>query len=173
MTETTEYALEKADNHICEECLRKTKIGYDDKGGFFTPHFRSINHVEVGYSKIISNPLTILIERLYVIYDKTKDWLAGIGPWLFPRRDKIYGKTMDSSLVGKITFAKKKDIEVPNIREITRTFKQGEIAVVVIEEEVYKWAMVIENKKDGIVEIITREKPDDSDFITSVCVDNN
>ena len=121
MIETTEYAQEITDNHVCQECLRKTKIGYVDKGGFFTPHFRSINHVEVGYSKIISNPLTILIERLYVIYDKTKDWLASLGPLLFPRREKIYGKIMDSSLVGKITFAKKTDIEVP-IHHLTVEF---------------------------------------------------
>ena len=113
MTEIDEYTLELTDNHVCEECLKKTKIGYDDKGGFFTPHFRSINHVEVGYSKIISNPLTILIERLYVMYDKFKDWLAGLGPWLFPRREKIYGKCMDSSLVGKIIFANKGDIKIP------------------------------------------------------------
>ena len=47
---------------VCAECLKKTKIGYDDGGRFFMPHFKSINHVEVGYSKIITNPLTIFTE---------------------------------------------------------------------------------------------------------------
>ena len=38
---------------VCAECLKKTKIGYDDGGRFFMPHFKSINHVEaVSYTHL-------------------------------------------------------------------------------------------------------------------------
>lgn len=60
----------------------------------------------------------------------------------------------------------RKDTELPNIRDVTRAFKHGEMAVEVIEEEVYKWVQVVTTKADGIVEIITKEKPEDSDFIS-------
>jgi hypothetical protein len=59
-----------------------------------------------------------------------------------------------------------KDTEVPHIREISRQFKRGEMAIEVVEEQIYKWCLFLESKKDGIVEIITKEKPDTSDFIT-------
>lgn len=117
MTESPETNVKS----VCEECLRKTKIGYVDKGGFFQPHLKSINHLEVGYSKIISSPITKLIERIYILYDTVKDWLAGLGAKLFPRREKIYGHRMDSELVGKIIFANKGDIEIP-IHHLTVEF---------------------------------------------------
>lgn len=60
----------------------------------------------------------------------------------------------------------RKDIEVPSIREITGQFKPGEMAVEVIEEEVYKWCLVSVIKDDGIVEIITRTDPYSNDFLT-------
>lgn len=60
----------------------------------------------------------------------------------------------------------RKDQEIPNIRDVTRAFKQGEMAVEVIEEEVYKWVQIITSKADGIVQIITKEKPEDIDYIT-------
>jgi len=99
--------------HVCEECLKKTQIGYDDGGGFFKPHLRGINHLEVGTSSIISNPLTILIERLYVWYAGLLAFFKRLNAKLFPRRNKIYGTVMDSSIVGNISFAKKDDERIP------------------------------------------------------------
>ena len=98
---------------VCAECLKKTKIGYDDGGRFFMPHFKSINHVEVGYSKIITNPLTIFAEWLLAKFYALKDGLVALAAKLFPRRPKIYGKQMDSWLVGKIIFATQENVEVP------------------------------------------------------------
>src|SRR5436190_10742326 len=95
--------------HVCEECLKKTRIGYDDDGSFFTPHLRSINYLEVGRSAIISNPITILLEKLYVWYARFLAFLKMLAAKLFPRRNKIYGTVMDSSIVGNISFAKKAD----------------------------------------------------------------
>ncbi len=108
----TEISFEEAKS-VCEECLKKTKIGYVYKGGFFKPHLRGINHLEVGGSSIISNPITILLERLYIFYTRLKGLIALLGKKLFPRRNKIYGTVMDSCLVGSISFAQKEDERIP------------------------------------------------------------
>ncbi len=98
---------------VCAECLKKTNIGYDDEGRFFMPYFKSINHVEVGYSKIISNPITIVFEWILAKFYQLKDGLISLGKWLFPRRSKIYGKLIDSWLVGKIIFEANEAEEIP------------------------------------------------------------
>lgn len=59
----------------------------------------------------------------------------------------------------------KKDTEVPNIREISGQFKNGEMAVEVIDQDLYKWCLVVKSKENGIIEIITRESPTSTDFI--------
>jgi hypothetical protein len=107
MNHTTETDIRP----VCKECLEKTKIGYADKGGFFTPHLKSINHLEVGYSKIISNPLTILAEKILARFYKLKDGINNLWKRLFPRRDRLYGKQMDSALVGRIIFSRKENGE--------------------------------------------------------------
>lgn len=106
---------------VCEECLKKTKIGFAYKGGFFKPGLKGINHLEVGRSAIISNPITILLERLYFWYSKIVDFFKWLNKKLFPRRNKIYGTVMDSSLVGNISFAKREDERVP-IHHLTLQF---------------------------------------------------
>jgi len=113
MSNTVEPTPQPIAHNVCEECLRKTKIGYDDKGRFFMPHFKSINHIEVGYSKIISNPITIALEWLLAKFYKFKDGLIALAKRLFPRRPEIYGKQIDSWLVGKIIFQTKGTDEVP------------------------------------------------------------
>ena len=90
---------------VCEECLKKTKIEYTNKGGFFTSNLRSINHLEVGYSKIISNPVTIFLERLYVLFKRIRGFFLRLKKRLFPRRDKVYASTLDSYVTGKVVFA--------------------------------------------------------------------
>ena len=60
----------------------------------------------------------------------------------------------------------KKDLEVPNRREITGKFKKGDMAIEVLEEELYKWCLVNKIKENGIVEIVTREDGASKDFIT-------
>ena len=60
----------------------------------------------------------------------------------------------------------RKDTEVPNIRELTGPFKKGDMAIEVIEEDLYKWTIVSDFKDNGIVEIITRDDGSSKDFIT-------
>ena len=59
----------------------------------------------------------------------------------------------------------RRDTELPNIREITGSFKAGEIAIEVIEDNVYKWCQVVAVLPDGKAEIITRSEPTSRDFI--------
>jgi len=59
----------------------------------------------------------------------------------------------------------KKDIEVPNIRDATGPFKPGEIAVQVVEEDLYKFCLVVGLVGNDQVEIITRKTPESDDFV--------
>lgn len=79
---------------------------------------------------------------------------------------KIMSKYFRQLMNNRIGQFLRRDTEVPNVRDVIRSFKPGEMAVEVIEEEVYKWIQVVTTKANGIVEIITKEKPDDKDFIT-------
>ncbi|AYV85025.1 MAG: hypothetical protein Satyrvirus2_36 [Satyrvirus sp.] len=62
----------------------------------------------------------------------------------------------------------KKD-EIPNIREITGQFKNGEIVVQVIEEQLFKFCQIIGPDEtsigSGIMKIITKDSPDSTNFI--------
>jgi len=60
----------------------------------------------------------------------------------------------------------RKDSEIPNIREITGRFTYGEMAAEVIEADIFKWCLVIRQKDGAMVEIVTRENPNSTDFIT-------
>ncbi|HSK11675.1 MAG TPA: lipoxygenase family protein [Phnomibacter sp.] len=103
----------KDPQQVCAECLRKTKIGYAYRGGFFKHGLKGINHLEVGSSAIISNPITILAERLLVVFDGVRNIFQRVAKKLFPRREKRYGSQMDSALIGRITFAQREDEPIP------------------------------------------------------------
>ena len=60
----------------------------------------------------------------------------------------------------------RKDTEIPNIREITDQFKYGQMAVEIVEADLYKWCLVLESKLDGNVEIITMDDMSTNDYIT-------
>jgi hypothetical protein len=67
----------------------------------------------------------------------------------------------------------KNDLEIPNIRNVTRKYKVGEMAIEVINSETYKWCMINKIKNDGVINIITRENIEDNDYITKdIRVDN-
>jgi len=93
---------------ICQECYKKTRIQYKNRDGFFTKKLKSINHLEVGYSKIISNPLTIFLEYLFVIFKRLRAVFQRFKKWLFPRRDKIYRYHKDGYVTGRLVFAARK-----------------------------------------------------------------
>ncbi|MEI7993704.1 MAG: lipoxygenase family protein [Methylococcaceae bacterium] len=98
---------------IVEECIQKTKIIYTDDGHFFSPKLDSINHLEVGNSKIINSWFTIFLEWLYALADKVYLKLNRWWHLLTPRREEICGTKHDSCVVGKLTFAKFGDLKTP------------------------------------------------------------
>lgn len=98
---------------IVEACRKETKIEFTDGGSFFSPRFKSINHIEVGKSKIISSPLTILIELGYLLFKKIRNTVNRLHDVLFPRREKIFGKNRGSVIVGRVTFAQKNGVAKP------------------------------------------------------------
>lgn len=59
----------------------------------------------------------------------------------------------------------RRDTEIPNIRDVTRQFNNGEMAVEVIGDQMYKWCMVTKTNSDGTVEIITRSDSNLDDYI--------
>jgi hypothetical protein len=98
-------ADDAAIREIIEEAKRETTVVYNYDDSFFTPRMRSINHLEVGRSKIISNPITILVEWAF---EKWKAFRRGVKRFLaelFPRRDKIWCDRVDSHLAGRVVFA--------------------------------------------------------------------
>jgi len=79
---------------------------------------------------------------------------------------KVIAKYFRSLMNNRIGTLLRKDTEVPNIRETTHSFKPGEMAIEVIEEKLFRWCLVTGPKADGVVEIITRDDPNSTDFIT-------
>lgn len=88
---------------IIQKCKRETKIHYLHNDGFFTGKFWNINHLEIGYSKMIHNPITILVEAFYYFYKKFRNFITVVHDFLFPRKPKIYADKLDSYLTGIIT----------------------------------------------------------------------
>ncbi|MCK5869516.1 hypothetical protein BMR07_15215 [Methylococcaceae bacterium CS1] len=99
---------------IYQQCHKKTRIVYNDEG-FFTPSLRSINYLSIGRSRIISSPITISLEFLYIQYKKIRDawqiFLRLISPK--PMNAPIEPGELDSKLVGRITFAGHNDEHTP------------------------------------------------------------
>ncbi|MBL7788378.1 MAG: hypothetical protein JNL75_00930 [Chitinophagales bacterium] len=98
---------------IVEECYNKTKIIYTDKGKFFDPKLKSINHLEVGNSKIINSWLTILIEFFIAFLTRISKRIKQWWHRMTPRKDIIYGTDFNSTVVGRITFGKRNDLAIP------------------------------------------------------------
>ncbi len=89
---------------IIESCKRETRIEYKYGGGFFKPRMKGINHLEVGRSKIISNPVTILIEWIYLQWSRFRSFLKRLAEHMFPRTGHIWCDRVDSHLVGRTIF---------------------------------------------------------------------
>lgn len=104
-TEATASMDEQAIREIIDKCKRETRIEYEYGGSFFKPRLKGINHLEVGRSKIISNPITILLEWVLAkwigLRNRFRKWLTH----LFPRRDKLWCNRVDSHLVGRTIFS--------------------------------------------------------------------
>ena len=91
---------------IIARCKRETRIRYKAKGDtFFRPRLRGINHLQVGKSKIIDSPLTIMIEWIFDQFRRLRRAWQRFTAGLFPRRPQLPAGHRDSRLVGRIIFA--------------------------------------------------------------------
>ena len=91
---------------IIDRCKRESRIRYTSKGNtFFRPRMRGINYLQVGRSKIIDNPLTIMIEWLFEQFRRLRGAWERFTARLFPRRPGLPAGHRDSRLVGRIIFA--------------------------------------------------------------------
>ena len=100
-------------DNVCKECMEKTRILYRNNDGFFRKRLRGINHIEVGNSKIISNPITIIIESLYVLWKKCRSALNRLSMRLFPRHNKIYANNLDSYICGYVVHEGRPEEQTP------------------------------------------------------------
>lgn len=98
---------------IIDRAKRETRIEYRYGGGFFRPRLRGINHLEVGRSRIISNPVTILIEWAYLQWTRLRDALARLEQSLFPRHPRLWCDRVDSHLVGRAIHADRRGEGAP------------------------------------------------------------
>ena len=90
---------------IIDSAKRETRIEYEYGGSFFKPRMKGINHLEVGRSKIIASPLTIMIEWLSLQYEHLRDAWDRFSASLWPRHPDIWCDRVDSHLVGRTVFA--------------------------------------------------------------------
>ena len=80
---------------------------------------------------------------------------------------KVIAKHFRMLMNNRIGTLLRKDTEVPNIRDIVPQFKSGEMAIEVLEENLYKWCMILEVKNDGFVEILTKNVDKPNDFLSN------
>jgi hypothetical protein len=91
---------------VIAECMRETCIRYKSRGDtFFRARMRGINHLQVGRSKIIDSPLTIMLEWIYEQFRLLRDGWDRVLAELFPRRPNLPDGHRDSRLVGRMVFA--------------------------------------------------------------------
>ncbi|MGB0848439.1 MAG: lipoxygenase family protein [Thiolinea sp.] len=99
---------------VYKKCQAEGSPHYNDLG-FFTPHLRNINHLAIGRSRIISSPVTILLELGYQLYMRVRDTLKNFWQRLCPKdlnAPCVSGKA-DSQLVGSLVFAGQRDVNKP------------------------------------------------------------
>jgi hypothetical protein len=58
----------------------------------------------------------------------------------------------------------KKDQEIPNLRDLTLSIKNGELIPMIIEENVFKWCIYIGKNPSGTANVISRTSSDTKDY---------
>lgn len=100
---------------IYRECHEKTKVHNAPTRKVWQPRLRSFNDVDFHRSRVYGG----FLARLGLFLVEAYNWLTGsikaFFRWLYPRRDKIYGKpSPDTTVAGRLTFGQKeRDTNVP------------------------------------------------------------
>lgn len=78
----------------------------------------------------------------------------------------IITKYFRSLMNNRIGTYLRKDTEVPHIRQTIELPLRGKLAIEVIEDQLYRWCLVLNVQSGGMVEILTKDHPKDSLFVT-------
>lgn len=100
---------------VCRECSEKTKISYGPKRTFFHPRLKNFNRVEIHKSRTHGGIFQQFALFCIELYEATGRRYHAINRFVFPRRNKIYGKPSPHHVVtGYLTFGtKKKEADSP------------------------------------------------------------
>lgn len=100
---------------LCAECTEKTKISYSPKRSIFHPRLKNFNRVEVHRSRTHGGFFQQFALFCIELYEATGRRYRAVHRFVFPRRDKIYGKPNPAHVItGYLTFGtKKKEADSP------------------------------------------------------------
>jgi hypothetical protein len=104
---------DKDPNKVCEDCIKETRTVYKYDGPFFEPGLHKINHLQLGYSPMMRNPLLLAAEWLYLQYTKLRNAWRGLLLRLFPRDSKCRSRHIDSHLTGRTCYAHREEFNEP------------------------------------------------------------
>lgn len=156
------------ENKMLEKCKREYKIYTSNICGKKYPMKNIRNNVFQNYKKIINtnafskehtqNNVNRPPESIMRIIEKMMEdpETDNIGNIIFKHFRPLMNNRIGTFL--------RKDTELPNIRDINSPFKKGDMAIEIIEDEVYKWCSIADIAKDGEIEIITRDDVKCNDF---------
>lgn len=99
---------------VAKTCNKKVEIVYNDEG-FFTPHLRSINHLSIGRSAIISSWLTLTLELIYEFWIFLRTKVERFFQVISPKKlnSPPDNAPHDSTIVGKLVHAGHVDENAP------------------------------------------------------------
>lgn len=152
-----------------DTCTREYKIYYADAFGKKYRLNEIRNHVFENYQRIINtnaftkehtqnNVTKPPTSIMYLLQNMMKESETNLS--------RVIAKHFRNLMNNRMGTFLKKDIELPNIRDINRNFKRGEMVIEIIENDLYKWAIFYDYTGNNTAEIITRNSPSDTDFIT-------
>jgi hypothetical protein len=80
---------------------------------FFKKRLRSVIHLHDKGSKLVTNPIAIIAEHLYKLWEIIRDGSIKLYKAIYPRKYELVGGIKDAAIVGRITFATRQDQFIP------------------------------------------------------------
>ena len=74
---------------------------------------KSIHHLNDHGSELLDHPIEIIAESLLKVYEKVRDGYSSLMSKLFPRHNHIIRNTINSSIIGRLTFSDKHHYHTP------------------------------------------------------------
>jgi len=109
-----EHIQESIPESAYKKCQSETEPRYNDQV-FLPPRLRSISHLSIGRSRIISSPVTIMLELLYRLFMCVRDFFKKLWYRLSPKNidAPVIEGEIKSHIVGRIVFSGKCDVNKP------------------------------------------------------------